>query len=438
MNKPEKMIIYNLFPLLAGPFSRWKPHMSRAVSIGFNWIFVNPIQYPGVSGSIYSVKDFFRFNPRLIDKHSNSTPEEQVRNVMRTAREIGLNMMADLVINHCAIDSDLIKEHPDWFYWDNNGKIVHPSCDEDGKKVVWYDLARFNYQHSPDAEGLYRYFFKVIRFLMDLGFKGFRCDAAYQIPGFFWERLIGDVREIDPDIRFFAETLGCSVDETIVTARAGFDYIFNSSKWWDLSSHWCMEQYELTNKVVPSISFPESHDTPRLAEELGGNINGLKQRYLFSSIFSSAVMLPIGFEFGFKKRLHVAETRENDWENTDIDITSFIKEVNTIKGSCKVFCEDPPTSILYTENPQILVIWKASLSSSDEALIILNKDIYNKQYFHVEKLSNLIQAGAPLKDVSPEYRLDYISEPFSYDLRPGQGLIFVTRRNSSDIDIRQM
>ena len=32
------MILYNLFPLLAGPFPTWKAHFNRASAMGFNWI----------------------------------------------------------------------------------------------------------------------------------------------------------------------------------------------------------------------------------------------------------------------------------------------------------------------------------------------------------------------------------------------------------------
>ena len=31
-------------------------------------------------------------------------------------------------------------------------------------------------------EGLYRYCLRVVEHLLDLGFDGFRCDAAYQMP----------------------------------------------------------------------------------------------------------------------------------------------------------------------------------------------------------------------------------------------------------------
>ena len=41
------MIIYNLFPRLAGALSQWGTHISRAADLGFDWIYVNPLQQPG-------------------------------------------------------------------------------------------------------------------------------------------------------------------------------------------------------------------------------------------------------------------------------------------------------------------------------------------------------------------------------------------------------
>ena len=70
------MTLYNLFPLLAGPFSRWGEHFTRAAAMGFDWVFVNPIQQPGASRSLYSIADYFRFNPALLDPQSAAPPEE--------------------------------------------------------------------------------------------------------------------------------------------------------------------------------------------------------------------------------------------------------------------------------------------------------------------------------------------------------------------------
>jgi len=433
----EKMIIYNLFPTLVGRCADWRPHLTRAAAMGFNWVFVNPIQQPGSSGSLYSIADYFSINPVLLTPKSKKDGEAQVRDAIKAAEKMGLKLMVDLVISHCAVDSELLRLHPEWFQWEGRGKVAHPFCYENGNKVVWRDLAKFDHQHTKDKEGLAQFFFDVVKFLLALGFKGFRCDAAYQVPGTVWKRLIRETKKKAPDALFFAETLGCPPDQTRNTASAGFDYIFNSSKWWDFHSQWLLKQYALTRDIAPSISFPESHDTERLCAETNGNIAAMKQRYLFAALFSSGVMMPIGFEFGFRNKPHVVKTRPQHWEQTDVDLTAYITRVNEIKAGHAIFREEAPTEILYHPNPNVLFLWKASVSTREEILLILNKDIHQHQSFYVENFLEFVQAGAGsvLVDISPEYQMDFLPKPFVYDLRPGQGIVLITSRGPVPEDV---
>ncbi|MEW6569654.1 MAG: alpha-amylase family glycosyl hydrolase [Nitrospirota bacterium] len=424
----RKMIIYNLFPLLAGKFSTWETHLKRAAEMGFNWVFVNPLQKTGESGSLYSIADYFSLNLFFVDEENEKNPEDQLKETIKTAESYGLSMMTDLVINHCSVDSELLRTHPGWFEWEGKGRVAHPFADEDGKKVVWRDLAKFNHRNTDDKEGLYQFFLLVVKHLLGLGFRGFRCDAAYQIPKSLWKRLIAETRAIRPDVLFFAETLGCTPDQTRKTAIAGFDYIFNSSKWWDFKSPWLLKQHSLTRDIAPSISFPESHDTVRLCEQLDGNIEGLKQRYLFAAFFSAGVMMPIGYEYGFRKKLHVVKTRPEDWERTGIDLTPFIKTVNGIKSDYGIFQEEASVEAFYSENPDILLMGRESVQTPEESLLILNKDIHNRQNFYTPNLQVFFQSGSPVSDISPEYRLDYVPSPFLYDLRPAQGILLITAR----------
>ncbi len=422
------MILYNLFPLLAGPMSQWNDHLTRAAGLGFDWVFVNPIQQLGASRSLYSIADYFRFNPALLDPASSASPDDQVRAMTGQAHAAGLKVMIDLVINHCAIDSAVTREHPEWFLREPDGRIANSSCVHNNERVVWKDLAQFNHTHTPDPEGLFRFCQKIVENLLSLGFDGFRCDAAYQLPHAFWMRLIRETRQRHPQACFVAETLGCTADRTKETAHAGFDYVFNSSKWWNYHDWWLIEQYNLTREAAGSISFPESHDTPRLIEETNGNINAIKQRYLFSALFSAGVMIPMGFEFALRKPLHVVDTTPADWQPDGVDLCPYIRSVNAIKRDHPVFNEECPTNILHYQNPNILLMWKASTKNKGEALLILNKDVWNHQEFYTENFRPFIQAGAPLRDVSPEYPLEYIHEPFHYALRPGQGIVLVTSR----------
>jgi starch synthase (maltosyl-transferring) len=425
------MIIYNLFPLLAGPFSGWDSHFERAADMGFDTVFVNPIQRPGSSGSLYSVADYRRYHPLLIDPAREGDPELQVREMTEKAKRRGLDLMIDLVVNHCAFDSDLPKAHPAWFR-QRKGKLVHPSCKEGDRTVVWGDLVQFDHRRSADKEGLFRYFLEIVVHLVDLGFRGFRCDAAYQVPQTFWRRLIREVKSAQPDTIFAAETLGCTPQQTRNTAQAGFDFIFNSAKWWDFTAPWLIDQYEMTRPITPSIAFPESHDTERLATTLHGDVEGTKQRYLFAALFSAGVLMPVGFEFGFKQQLHVVVTRPTDWETTGIDLRPFIAAVNRIKRAFPIFGSDCPTSLLPFENPNLLLLKKTAPDGSGEALLILNKDLTRHQDFWADHLGHYFQAGSMPRDVSPEYPLDPLPSPYHYALRPGQGIVLVASACGAD------
>ena len=64
----------------------------------------------------------------------------------------GLKVMLDLVINHTAIDSPLVTQHPEWYATDEDGRIKHPGAIDpaDATKVtVWGDLAELAYWPPP-------------------------------------------------------------------------------------------------------------------------------------------------------------------------------------------------------------------------------------------------------------------------------------------------
>lgn len=420
------MKIYNLFPLLVGRFDAWTPHLERAARLGFDWVYINPIQRLGRSRSLYSIADHFAINHAFASPLSPDPPEEQVRAMIAEADRRGLCVMIDLVINHCAKDSALVERHPDWFVREG-GEVASPFCVEpDGSKVVWHDLAQFDHRRSVDRAGLLAYCLKVVEYLVELGFRGFRCDAAYQVPNAVWESLIRPIRRVHPEIVFVAETLGCSPEQTRDTASAGFDAIFNSSKWWDFEGAWLLEQYDLTRDLAPSISFPESHDTERLFSESGANPNALKQRYLFAAMFSAGLMMPIGYEYGFRRRLNVVDTRPEDWEQPNVDLTAFIARTNALKDRYPVLAEDGPIERLEHTNPSVLLLRKARRRGRDRAVLALNKDPSNRQHLRIADVHALSGSGQLLRDVSPEWAMDDLPTPFEFELGPGVGRVWVT------------
>jgi starch synthase (maltosyl-transferring) len=262
---------------------------------------------------------------------------------------------------------------------------------------------------------------------MDLGFTGFRCDAAYQVPKDLWRFLIDEVKHLNPKNIFFAETLGCSVEQTLDVAKSGFEYIFNSFKWWNLKDSWFTDQHKRTQPVVASISFPESHDTTRLAADLKDNIQEIKQRYLLSALLTKGVMVPIGFEYGFHKRLNVKFTSSDDWEEVRFDLVDFIKKVNQLKNSLLIFSQELPLQKIPAENPYIQLLLKDT-KEDERILLIINKNKSKSQTLDLD-LEDILPDGI-ISDLSLEDKLGDIPDLPDIKLKPCQVKILYQRMTS--------
>jgi starch synthase (maltosyl-transferring) len=371
--QPHGPLIYNLFPLLAGPFEGWGPHLVRARELGFDWLFFNPVSYPGFSGSLYAVKDYFGFHPVVAPKGPKAGTRAFAA-VLKEMHAAGLAPMMDLVINHTSVDCPLTLEHPDWYARDAAGKVMNPGAMDDGKWVSWGDLATVDNAGSADRDALWDYWDRLITHHQGLGVKGFRCDAAYQVPADLWRHLISRARARDAEAVFFAESLGCPIEDVVRLAGAGFAYTFNSAKWWDFQAPWCLAQYTATAPLVTgTIAFPESHDTPRLAEELGGDAGAVLARYAFAAFFSSGLMMPMGFEFGARRRLNVVRTRPADWDAPD-DLRDAIAEVNAVKAAYPVFNQDGPMTRLPDLGEGVTALEKRTPDGAAAALLLITRE----------------------------------------------------------------
>ncbi|MCX8029737.1 MAG: alpha-amylase family glycosyl hydrolase [Brevinematales bacterium] len=368
------MFIYNLFPRIYGPFSRWIDDLDRIKGLGVDWIYINPISYPGFSGSLYSIKDHYKFNPLFLDKGSKDTPEEQFKNFIKECKVRGIKVAVDLIINHTAIDSVLIEKHQNWYKLSEDGDIKRPGAWDNGVWVEWGDLAEIDNESSPDKRNLWNYWRDLVEWYIELGVDGFRCDYAYNVPVELWKFLINSAKSKKPDIKFMAEILGGPFEKNVEIAKAGFDYVFSSSKWWNYVDPWFLEQYPVFSKYSSSISFPESHDTPRISEEYEEDVARIKQRFVFVSFISEGVMIPVGFEFGFKKKLDVVKTSPDDWEIPSYDISAFIKYIIELKSKHQILREEGKSVEIVNIDNDVSMFVKRGKFTDQVALFVVNRN----------------------------------------------------------------
>ena len=297
------------------------------------------------------------------------------------------------------------------------------------KKTVWEDLAEIDYSDRPQRQEIVDYFRRVVSHYVGLGIYGFRCDAAYKVPKPVWRDIIDSGRREHDGTLFVAENLGAMMEEVEEMRGAGFDYLFNSAKWWDFREGWLLDQYEKFRSIAPSIAFPETHDTARLAEDLAGEgvtkkadvEKRYRQAYLFSAVFSAGVMIPMGYEYGFKRRLHVVETRPKHWEKPTFDLTAFIASVNRMKVSVPVLNEEGPQRAIPLGDGRVMCLFRRALRGRDWALSVINTDWGSDIPARIGGLHDDVRGG---REVTPGKEGGVFDAGAELRLQPGEIRVF--------------
>jgi starch synthase (maltosyl-transferring) len=114
------------------------------------------------------------------------------------AHDLGLEVAIDLALQ-ASPDHPWVKEHPEWFTTRADGSIAY--AENPPKK--YQDIYPINFDNDP--EGIYQEINRIVRLWMSHGVRIFRVDNPHTKPLRFWERLLADIRETDPDVLFLAE-----------------------------------------------------------------------------------------------------------------------------------------------------------------------------------------------------------------------------------------
>lgn len=176
-----------------GTFEAAQAQLPRLKDLGVDIIWLMPI-YPigiegrkGILGSYYAVKDYCAINPEF------GTLDDFDAFVAQ-AHRLGLRVIIDWVANHTSPDAVWTTERAlDWYERDSTGKTTYTAD--------WSDTANLNYENPQVWDGMQ----EALRFWMERGIDGFRCDMACEVPLEFWQETIAGLRADYPDMYWLAE-----------------------------------------------------------------------------------------------------------------------------------------------------------------------------------------------------------------------------------------
>ena len=177
-----------------GRFAAAEAYLPELKEMGVDIVWLMPISpigedgRKGTLGSYYSIINYKEINPEF-------GTMEDFDKFLATAHDLGLKVIIDWVANHTSRDADWWKEgKKDWYVMDE--KTGLPIVEYD-----WTDIAKLNYNNYEMREAM----IDALKFWIEKGVDGYRCDVAMNVPGDFWAEAWKQVREINPDVYLLAE-----------------------------------------------------------------------------------------------------------------------------------------------------------------------------------------------------------------------------------------
>ena len=213
-----------------GTFAAAQQELPRLAELGIDILWLMPIYPIGVDGrkgplgSYYAVRNYCEVNPEF-------GTLEDFDNFLAEAHRLGLRVVLDWVANHTSPDNVWVTERPaDWYERDAQGNTTFTAD--------WSDTANLNYENHEVWNGMAG----AMRFWMERGIDGFRCDMACEVPLEFWQEAISGLRADYPNMYMLAEG-----EEPLLHSLSGF----NSSYSWEL--HHMMNAIARGEQNIPEL-----------------------------------------------------------------------------------------------------------------------------------------------------------------------------------------
>ncbi len=268
-----------------GTFADVEADLPRIQSMGVDVVWFMPIHpigkvnHKGTLGCPYSIADYREVNPEYGTR-------ADFAHLIERAHELDMKVMIDVVYNHTAHDSVLVREHPEWFHQDEHGRPVTTVPD-------WSDVIDLKHPNK----GLTAYLIETLQGWTELGVDGFRCDVASLLPQEFWVQARRGVAQVKPGVIWLAESVhaafvayrrGIGLD-TISDSElyAAFDLTYDYDIWpiWQTAAvgkvpmSRFLEMLRFQDAIYPAnfvkMRYVENHDQPRVMAIAPGRTQAL-------------------------------------------------------------------------------------------------------------------------------------------------------------------
>jgi starch synthase (maltosyl-transferring) len=392
---------YSFFPRSAnkkgihGTFKDCEALLPRIEKLGFDVVYFPPIHPIGLTfrkgkNNSLNVGPEEPGCPYAIGSeqggHTDILPElgnlADFKSFIQKANKRGIETAMDFAIQ-CSPDHPWAKEHRLWFKERPDGTIQY--AENPPKK--YQDIYPIDFE-STDWKNMWEAWKEVVLYWVEAGVKIFRVDNPHTKSFYFWQWLISEIHQTNPEVIFLSEAFTRPrIMEDL--AKKGFDQSYTYFSW--RNSKWELEEYmqELTQtdrkEYFRPNFWPNTHDiNPYILQTQNENqfiirfvlAATLSSNYgLFSPVYESLYSnaIPGKEEYLNSEKYEVGQWSWN-WENR---LTEAITKVNKIRKDNLALQFTNNYKKLNIDNGQLLAFSK--VYGENRILVIVNLDAQNKQ-----------------------------------------------------------
>lgn len=435
----RNLVIYEVYVRNHGPhgtFADVEADLERIQSLGVDVVWFMPIHpigqlnKKGSLGCPYSISNYREVNLEY------GTKEDFARLIEKIHR-LGMRVMIDVVYNHTSHDSNLVKEHPDWYHQDVEGHPVTTVPD-------WSDVIDLKHP-NPD---LTRYLIDSLKSWATFGVDGFRCDVASLLPEAFWVQARQEVEEVKPGVIWLAESVHARFVEyrrymnlsaiSDSEVYRGFDLTYD----YDIFAIWqaalsgkvpvarYLEMLRFQDVIYPGnfakMRYVENHDQMRIMKSASTYDQALAWT-AFEAFNKGAFLIYGGQESAAVNTPSLFDIDKVDWKNFELSeflttLARLKKDAAQVNGKFILTAAEPLVQAVWqSPNSNLVGLFNLSSINGDVAIALPDgkyMDVLNKQEVTVSngrtpapKIASILRVEGILQDVRPFY-----SELMDFDL----------------------
>ncbi len=377
--------MYTLIPNVSGHIGDWTRTLDHIRDLGFNTVHLLPVTKMDFSESPYSAEDLFNIDPSFLNPSDLRGGLDQFEDFVRAAREKGIRLCLDLVLNHVGISSRIASCCPEWIVADKNEQngLLRAGCWHMNKWIKWGDLCSIHYDHPEPfiKQELWAYMKQYALFWAHYAAHTggmIRLDNLHSSHPEFIADLIHTLRLTYPDLIIQAEFFSDS--NTLLKTASKCELNLLLANPWEHPFAETLREYLLYLHAISTklhfLTPISTHDTSSPAQ-LYGSPDAAVTRYFTLALFATGQMGMVqGMEHGAREKINFVGRKRAISFPTPNRYNTVIRKVNQLLQNHALFHEGGNIRFVDQGHGALMAAVREGRKTPEEKfLLISNLDI---------------------------------------------------------------